>query len=59
MKKYLEYINPEEFKLIQTLASDIVPRPSPVVNKNKTTRNEICSCGSGKKFKKCCINKSE
>lgn len=23
----------------------------------KIGRNEPCSCGSGKKFKKCCINK--
>lgn len=23
---------------------------------NKTGRNEICPCGSGKKFKKCCGN---
>jgi hypothetical protein len=23
----------------------------------KTGRNELCPCGSGKKFKKCCINK--
>jgi len=24
---------------------------------SKTGRNKICSCGSGKKYKKCCINK--
>jgi uncharacterized protein YchJ len=23
----------------------------------KVGRNELCSCGSGKKFKKCCLNK--
>jgi len=22
----------------------------------KTGRNELCTCGSGKKYKKCCIN---
>ena len=26
----------------------------PVVNQNKTGRNEPCPCGSGKKYKKCC-----
>ena len=26
----------------------------PVVNKDATGRNEMCPCGSGKKFKKCC-----
>lgn len=30
-----------------------------VVNKQKKVgRNEFCSCGSGKKFKKCCENKN-
>ncbi|MBK7958056.1 MAG: SEC-C domain-containing protein [Bacteroidetes bacterium] len=23
----------------------------------KTSRNELCPCGSGKKYKKCCLNK--
>ena len=25
-----------------------------VVNENKLGRNDVCSCGSGKKYKKCC-----
>jgi len=25
--------------------------------KNKIGRNDPCPCGSGKKFKKCCLNK--
>ncbi|SHJ47135.1 SEC-C metal-binding domain-containing protein [Paramaledivibacter caminithermalis] len=28
-----------------------------VVNNNKIGRNEPCPCGSGKKYKKCCLNK--
>lgn len=31
--------------------------PEPIVGKT-TGRNWPCPCGSGKKFKKCCINKS-
>lgn len=27
----------------------------PVMPRNKTGRNEPCVCGSGKKFKHCCI----
>jgi preprotein translocase subunit SecA len=27
---------------------------TPVVNKNQVGRNEMCPCGSGKKYKKCC-----
>ena len=26
----------------------------PVVNKDKVGRNDLCPCGSGKKYKKCC-----
>ena len=28
-----------------------------VVNDKKIGRNEPCPCGSGKKYKKCCLNK--
>ena len=28
-----------------------------VVNEDKIGRNEPCPCGSGKKYKKCCLNK--
>lgn len=31
--------------------------PMPVVNPDKTGRNDPCPCGSGKKYKKCCLNK--
>ena len=30
--------------------------PAPIVVSDKTGRNDPCPCGSGKKFKKCCIN---
>ncbi len=29
------------------------------VRSNKVGRNEPCPCGSGKKFKKCCLQKEE
>ncbi|MDD2469970.1 MAG: SEC-C metal-binding domain-containing protein [Bacilli bacterium] len=32
----------------------------PIISKqNKIGRNELCPCGSGKKYKKCCLNKVE
>src|ERR1035437_3817821 len=30
-------------------------KEQPYINPNKTNRNDDCPCGSGKKFKKCCI----
>jgi len=33
---------------------------TPIVNSGpKTGRNDSCPCGSGKKFKKCCLENSE
>lgn len=32
-----------------------VVKPVPFVRLDKTGRNEPCPCGSGKKFKKCCL----
>jgi len=32
---------------------------TPIKSKDLPGRNEKCPCGSGKKFKKCCIDKSE
>jgi len=28
-----------------------------IINKEKIGRNDQCFCGSGKKYKKCCLNK--
>lgn len=32
-------------------------KPKPIVVDRKIGRNEPCTCGSGKKYKKCCLNK--
>ena len=32
--------------------------PAPIQGNQKVGRNAPCPCGSGKKFKKCCMNKS-
>ena len=36
---------------------DVKPKP-PVVHEPKVGRNDPCPCGSGKKYKKCCLRKS-
>jgi SEC-C motif len=48
----------------QTPARVIQPQPQPKVSSATTIRNDVraprnalCPCGSGKKFKKCCLNK--
>jgi SEC-C motif-containing protein len=42
------------FKDGDVLANGPAEKPVPIVNTNKTGRNDPCPCGSGKKFKKCC-----
>ena len=46
-------------KLMPDANGDLFPMfiLQPLVVKKKQGRNEPCDCGSGKKFKKCCINK--
>jgi uncharacterized protein YecA (UPF0149 family) len=34
------------------------PKLDPVRTEPKTQRNELCPCGSGRKFKNCCLSKS-
>jgi hypothetical protein len=38
---------------------DLPPRLEPVVHGPRVGRNEPCPCGSGKKYKKCCLAKDE
>jgi len=35
------------------------PEPEPVAPRAKVGRNDPCPCGSGKKYKKCCLNASK
>jgi hypothetical protein len=44
----------------RSLLSDKAPAAaSPVARKHRVGRNELCPCGSGKKFKKCCGRPSQ
>ena len=38
--------------------SEITDPPKPIQAEEKISRNAPCPCGSGKKYKKCCMNKS-
>lgn len=45
-------------RMIDRMDSD-VPDGAEVVRRIKIGRNSECPCGSGKKFKKCCIRKAK
>lgn len=41
------------------MVKDLIAEKEKPVKSEKIERNSLCSCGSGKKYKKCCINKNE
>jgi hypothetical protein len=66
VERYLSiYQIPERIKKELKLKKSIISNPIPIWSEQKPFikeeisigRNEICPCGSGKKYKKCCINK--
>ncbi len=48
-------IEPDKSEMISDLEKLLNP-PEPILSAHlKVGRNEACHCGSGKKFKKCCL----
>lgn len=43
-----------ETVLENQMVTDQIRKKEPYINENKTGRNELCPCGSGKKYKYCC-----
>jgi hypothetical protein len=61
IEKYFEDFNPDEFDPedgfdsgIDGYVNDV---PAKTLPKKEAGRNDPCPCGSGKKYKKCCMNK--
>jgi uncharacterized protein YecA (UPF0149 family) len=54
MQFALEKLKQESLTSSQTEAKSAVT----IQDKQKVGRNDPCPCGSGKKFKKCCLHKS-
>ena len=50
-----EFENSDDYKICEYI---INKRNNNNINTAKIGRNDICPCGSGKKYKKCCMNKS-
>ena len=51
----IEPDKPEDISDVERLLNP----PTPIRSKPKVGRNDPCPCGSGLKFKKCCLNKCE
>lgn len=52
-------ITDEEKQVQERMRSPVGIRRKPVVVAPKIGRNEKCPCGSGKKYKHCCLKKHE
>ena len=53
--------NLEHFEEILGKEREEIPGPASqeIIKKDKVGRNDPCPCGSGKKYKRCCLNKDE
>ena len=58
MKKfdYIKWVIKNKYGLLNEQIDVEKNKPQPIISE-KVGRNESCPCGSGKKYKKCCINK--
>ncbi|MDI6803671.1 MAG: SEC-C metal-binding domain-containing protein [Bacteroidota bacterium] len=52
----IEPNKPEDFSDVERLLS---PNTMTIIDKPTVARNDPCPCGSGLKFKKCCLKKYE
>lgn len=53
------FLDEEQFsarKKMDQRAQEMAPKGFTVVKRRKIGRNDPCPCGSGNKFKKCCIS---
>jgi uncharacterized protein len=54
---WLKQRSPQSPSEDRPIPDNVVPiRPQQPVTSEKVGRNELCPCGSGKKFKKCCLH---
>lgn len=58
-KKAWDKFNLTDEELRTILTSIVARKPDQVVNTVKVNRNAPCPCGSGKKYKKCCLGKRD
>jgi len=54
--KFIAGIEPDKPEDVSDV-DRLLASQSPPVKKQKTGRNDPCPCGSGRKYKKCCIDK--
>jgi uncharacterized protein YecA (UPF0149 family) len=56
MKKYADFIDTDDMKIISEIQDSLRVKSCTFIrNEKKIGRNDYCKCGSGKKYKKCCI----
>lgn len=56
--KFIMGIEPDKPEDVSDIERLLNP-PMPIISERKHGRNDPCPCGSGKKYKKCCLEKNE
>jgi hypothetical protein len=55
--EYITYRGPEERDAPKELESHVTARPQRATSRRVAGRNDPCPCGSGRKYKRCCLRK--
>jgi uncharacterized protein YecA (UPF0149 family) len=50
-----DYVGNKQYRQVMSVGAVHADKIQPVSNKNITYRNDPCPCGSGVKYKKCCL----
>lgn len=58
-EKEIEKYKPKARRMNISPSDAIQAKPTPIVKGKRIGRNELCPCGSGKKYKHCCLEKDE
>lgn len=58
-EREIEKYKPKARRMNINPSDAIQAKPTPITKGRKIGRNELCPCGSGKKYKHCCLEKDE
>ena len=64
VNRFVDTLNKKQKKLFLDYVDEVIDdeeefyKPEIIKNELKVGRNDLCPCGSGKKYKKCCIKKN-
>lgn len=55
--EYVTYSGTDTANDFEEPGDDVIAQARPAVSRRSVGRNDACPCGSGKKYKRCCLRK--